>query len=189
MIDAKGCFVTFNGSNVVNFLMGNRPLVFSDITTITSYAIDDNSETIIPARLEKLLPDSIIGVIESSTKLSDSYQLHIAASLSLPDSDGMVSLRILNHTDAPVLLQRGTSVGVFSEMAPNDTVLAPLISKKDWIEQLIVCLIGLLKPAKFSRRQIGEAKVLSRLLAEAANRQWTVDKESNFCAFGCINRL
>ena len=61
--------------------------------------------------------------------------------------------------------------------------------KKDWIEHLIVCQIGLLKPVKFSRRHIGEAKVLSRLLAEAANKQWTVDEESNFCAFGCINRL
>ena len=45
------------------------------------------------------------------------------------------------------------------------------------------------KPAKFSRRHIGEAKVHSRLLAEAANKQWTVDEESNFCAFGCTNRL
>ena len=80
VIDVKGCFVTFNGSNVVNFLKGNRPLVSSDITTITSYVIDANSETVIPARLEKLLPEPIIGVIESSTKLSDRYQLHIAAS-------------------------------------------------------------------------------------------------------------
>ena len=67
--------------------------------------------------------------------------------------------------------------------------LNALISKKDWIEHPIVCQIGFLKPAKFSRRHIVEAKVLSSLLAEAANKQWTVDEESNFCAFGCINRL
>ena len=96
--------------------------MFSDVTT--SYVIDANSETIIPARLEKLLPEPIIGVLESGTKVSDHYQLHIAASLSLPNSDGMVSLRILNPTDAPVLLHKGTSVGVFSELAPNDTVLS-----------------------------------------------------------------
>ena len=69
------------------------------------------------------------------------------------------------------------------------TVHQPLMSKKDWIEYLIVCLIGLLKPAKFSRRHIGEAKVVSRLLAEAANKRWTVDEESNFYASVCINRL
>ena len=61
--------------------------------------------------------------------------------------------------------------------------------KKDWIEHLIVCLIGLVKPAKFGRRHIGEAKVLSSLLAEAANKQWTVDEESNFCALRCIKRF
>jgi len=124
VIDVKGCFVTFNGSNVVNFLKGNRPLMFSDILTITSYVIDANSETIIPARLEKLLPEPTVGVIEASTKLSDRYQLHAAASLSLPDSDAMVSLRILNPTDSPVLLHKGTSVGLFSEIAPDDTVLS-----------------------------------------------------------------
>ena len=124
VIDVKGCFVTFNGSNVVNFLKGNRPLMLSDILTITSYVIDANSETIIPARLEKLLPEPTVGVIEASIKLSDRYQLHAAASLSLPDSDGMVSLRILNPTDSPVLLHKGTSVGLFSEIAPDDTVLS-----------------------------------------------------------------
>ena len=64
-----------------------------------------------------------------------------------------------------------------------------LISKKDWIEHHIVCLLGLLKPAKCSRRHIGEAKVLSRLHAKATNKQCTVNEESNFCAFGCISKL
>ena len=36
----------------------------------------------------------------------------------------MVSLRILNPTDSPVLLRKGTSVGLFSEIALNDTVLS-----------------------------------------------------------------
>ena len=122
VIDVKGYFVTFTGSNVVEFLKGHRPLVFSDITTITSYVIGAKSETLIPARLEKFLPEPIVGLIEATTRPSDSYQLHVAASLSLPDSAGMVSLRLPNPTDAPALLHKGTSVGLFSEMAPDDTV-------------------------------------------------------------------
>ena len=39
LIYVIGCFVTFNGSNFVNFVKANGPLMFSDITTIASYVI------------------------------------------------------------------------------------------------------------------------------------------------------
>ena len=61
-----------------------------------------HSETIIPAPLEKLLPETVVGVIEATTKFSDCFHLFTATSLSFPDLDGMVPLRILNPTDAPV---------------------------------------------------------------------------------------
>ena len=122
MIDVKGSFMTFNGSNIVKILKGNRPLVLSDITTTTSYIIGANSETLIPA---------FVRLIEANTKLSDRYPLHVVASFSLPDSDGMVSLRILNPTETPILLHKGTSVGLFSERPPMTLChpLNPLIAK------------------------------------------------------------
>ena len=124
VIDVKGCFVTFHGSNIVYFSKGDKPLVISDVKTVTSYVLDAQSETVIPARLEKSLPGPVVGVIETTTKLSDRFHLCTATSLSSPDPDGMVPLRILNPTDAPVLLHKGTSVGIFSETAPEDIVLS-----------------------------------------------------------------
>ena len=70
------------------------------------------------------MPGPVVGIIETTTKLSDRFHLCTATSLSSPDPDGMVPLRILNPTDAPVLLHKGTSVGIFSETAPEDIVLS-----------------------------------------------------------------
>ena len=112
--------MTFHGSNIVYFLKGDRPLVISNVKFLTSYVIDAHSETIISALLDKSLPGPVVGVIEATTKLSDCFHLFTATSISLPDSDEMVPLRILYPTDAPVLLHKGTSVGIFSGMAPDD---------------------------------------------------------------------
>ena len=123
LVYIKGCFVTFHWSNIIYFLKGDRPLIISDVETVTSYVIDAHSETIIPARLDKSLPGPVVGIIEATTKLSDYFQLFTATSLSLPDSNGMVPLRMLNPTDTPVLLRKGTTVSIFSDIAPDDVVL------------------------------------------------------------------
>ena len=54
VIDVKVCFVTFHGSNIIYFLKGDKPLIISDVKTVTSYVLDAQSEKIIPARLENL---------------------------------------------------------------------------------------------------------------------------------------
>ena len=123
VINVRGCFVTFSDTNVVQFIKGDRPTFVSDVRTTTTYVIDAQSEVVIPARLDKSCSEPMIGLIVATPKLSDRYRLLSASSLSAPTSEGMVSFRILNPADKPVLLYKGASIGTFVETDAEDLIL------------------------------------------------------------------
>ena len=123
VINVRGCFVTFFDTNVVQFIKGDRPTFVSDVRTTTTYVIDAQSEVVIPARLDKSCSEPMIGLIVATPKLSDRYRLLSASSLSAPTSEGMVSFRILNPADTPVLLHKGASIGTLVETDAEDLIL------------------------------------------------------------------
>ena len=66
----------------------------------------------------------MISLLEAAPNISNRYHLLGASSLSRYSDDGVASFRILNPSTDPVLLQKGTVVGQFSEMHPDDVVVS-----------------------------------------------------------------
>ena len=55
-------------------------------------------------------------------KLVENYNLIAAATLSVPDTDYCVTFCLINRSDVPVLLHKGTSIGTFCELATDDSI-------------------------------------------------------------------
>ena len=87
--------------------------------------IDAHCEAVIPATVSQA-PNNVIGLIEPREKLLDRYHLLLAgaASLVCPDIQGNILFRLLNLTDKPVTVCRGTTLGQFIQ---NDFDVTPIM--------------------------------------------------------------
>ena len=121
VIDVKGQNVTFDPQNIIAFAGSYRTPTVSDVRTAKTYVIESHSEVIIQAYLAKPI-DPVVGLIEANMKLVENYNLMAAATLSVPDTDYCVTFRLINPSDAPVLLHKGTSIGTFCELATDDSI-------------------------------------------------------------------
>ena len=123
LIDVGNERVTFSENNMVLFATGDFPPVTSDVRCAKTFVIDGSSEVIIPAVLTSFPSEPVVGLIEGVPKLSDRYHLLCASTLCKPDVDGRVNVRLLNPSDAPVLIYKGTNIGEFKEALPTDEIL------------------------------------------------------------------
>lgn len=95
-----------------------------DVKVTKTLVIDAQSESVVPARLETMSASPMVGLIEASQKLSDRYRLYGACTLSSPGKDGQVTFRILNPSDTPVILYKGSNVGRFEPLNSSGDVIA-----------------------------------------------------------------
>ena len=82
------------------------------------------SEVVVPAYLSGCCDPQVMGLVEGNQKLSDRYHLVGAPSLSIPNQDSQVSFRMMNPSDTPVLLHKGTVIGTFAELNSHDVVMS-----------------------------------------------------------------
>ena len=127
VIDIRGQVVTFVGGNTVTFALETDPPFVANVKVAKTMVIDAQSELIIPATLTTCPQPPVVGLIEALPKLSDRYHLHGACTLSCPGEHGAVSFRLLNPSDAPVVLHKGSVIGKFEQVrSPADIVtIAP----------------------------------------------------------------
>ena len=124
VIDVRQQFVDFSGKNKINFASGEYPLLISDVRVSKTFVIDAQSELVIPACLEKFATSHVVGLIEAVPKLSDRYHLYGACSLSSPNENGEVTFRLLNPSDTPVILYKGSTVGRFHQITSPDDIIS-----------------------------------------------------------------
>ena len=139
IIDVRGQVVTFVGGNTVTFASENDAPIVSNVKVAKTMVIDAQSESIIPATLTTSLQLPVVGLIEALPKLSDRYHLHGACTLSCPGENGEVSFRLLNPSDTPVVLHKGSVIGKFEQLrsptdivplTPNDRLCAAAASRQ-----------------------------------------------------------
>ena len=85
--------------------------------------IDGNSETAIPPGFTRFSSQPVIGFIKAVPSLSSRHRLLAASSLSTCNSDGHVTFRLLNPTSESLVLHKGTSIGSFTELCPEDAII------------------------------------------------------------------
>eukprot|EP00795_Rhopilema_esculentum_P003980 gene3980-18300_t len=124
VIDVRQQFVDFSGKNKINFASGEYPPLISDVRVSKTFVIDAQSELVIQARLEKFATSYVVGLIEAVPKLSDCYHLYGACSLSSPNENGKVTFRLLNPSDTPVILYKGSTVGRFHQITSPDDIIS-----------------------------------------------------------------
>ena len=124
IIDVRGQTVKFAPDNLVSFAKKDIPPHVSGVRAAQTVVLDASSETIIPAYLKTPPSTNIIGLIEAVPKLFDRYYLFAASSVSSPREDGRVSFRLLNPTEQPVLLHKGTTIGQFVENSSDVAILS-----------------------------------------------------------------
>ena len=114
--------ITFDPQNNVAFADAlNQPLS-TDVQVASTCVIESNCEAIIPAYLAKPV-GPIVGLIDSVKEFQDTCHLFAASTVVLPDEDNRVTFRLINPTDAPVLLHKGTSIGKFYELTTSDMIV------------------------------------------------------------------
>ena len=137
IIDVRGQVVTFVGGNTVTFASENDAPIVSNVKVAKTMVIDAQSELIIPATLTTSLQPPVVGLIEALPKLSN--HLHGACTLSCPGENGEVSFRLLNPSDTPVVLHKGSVIGKFEQLrsptdivplTPNDRLCAAAASRQ-----------------------------------------------------------
>ena len=122
--DVRGQTVKFAPDNLVSFAKKDIPPHVSEGRAAQTVVLDASSETIIPAYLKTPPSTNSIGLIEAVPKLFDRYYLFAASSVSSPREDGRVSFRLLNRTEQPVLLHKGTTIGQFIENSSDVAILS-----------------------------------------------------------------
>lgn len=75
--------------------------------------IPPSSEAIIPASLDADFTPGVVGLLEGSERLIEHYQLQGAAALVILSADHTVPFRLINPTQQPVTLYKGTTLGIF----------------------------------------------------------------------------
>ena len=85
--------------------------------------IDPQRELIFPATLTTSPQPHVVGLIDALPKLSDRYHLHDACTLSCPSEHGEVSFPLLNPSDTPLALHKGSVISKFEQLTfPTDMV-------------------------------------------------------------------
>ena len=115
------------GGNIVTFALETDPPFVVNVKVGKTMVIDAQSDLIIPATLMTCPQPPVVGLIKALPKLSDRYHLHGACTLSCPGEHGVVSVHLLNPSDAPVVLHKGSVIGKFKQSrSPTDIVtIAP----------------------------------------------------------------
>ena len=113
--DVCGQTVQFAPDNLVSFAKKDIPPHVSEVRAVQTVVLDASSEPISPAYLKRPPSTNIIGLITAVPTLFDRYYLFAASSISTPGEDGRVSFCLLNPTEQPVLLHKGTTIGQFVE--------------------------------------------------------------------------
>ena len=103
----------------------------SDVRTTQTFMIDDNSETAIPASFTRFSPQPVIGLIDAVPSFSSRHRLLAASSPSTCNSDGHVTFRLLHPSNDSLVLHKGTIIGSFTEICPEDTIIN-LILNLNW---------------------------------------------------------
>ena len=133
-IDVRGHTVKVAPDNSVSFVNKDLPPHASEVRVAQKVSVDASSESGNPAYLTTPPSENIIGLIEAVPKLSDRYHLFVASSVSSPGEDGRVSFCLLNPTEQPVLLHKGTTIGQFVENKSDATIISlesePFVSCK-----------------------------------------------------------
>ena len=76
-----------------------------------------------PASFTRFSSQPVIGFIEAVPSLSSRHRLLAASSLSTCNSDGHVTFCLLNPTSKSLVLHKGTIIGSFTELNPEDTII------------------------------------------------------------------
>jgi len=92
------------------------------IQALATYVIPPTSEAVIPARVRGSTTSGIIGLVESSPRLAERYNLQGAASLVQVSEAETIPFRLVNPTSKPVTLYKGATLGTFAEANGNLTV-------------------------------------------------------------------
>ena len=71
--------------------------------------------------------EPVVGLIPGVPKPSDPYHLLYAPTICKPDSDGKVTLCLLNPSSDSVLIHKGSTIGKFEETSDYDDI-SPLAS-------------------------------------------------------------
>ena len=123
VVDVGNEKVTFAGNDSVCFANGDTPPLTADVRIARTFVIDGSSEVVIPAVLTSFPSEPAVGLIEGVPKLSDRYHLLCAPTLCQPDSDGKVTLRLINPSDSPVLIHKGATIAKFEETKVTDDII------------------------------------------------------------------
>ena len=111
VIDVRAEGVTFRGAIKLMFASRDCPPFVSNIRTTETFVIDNNSETIIPASFAQFSPQPVVGFIDAVPSLMSCHRLLAASCLSKSSDEGLVTMRLLNPSDDPVVVHKGTAVG------------------------------------------------------------------------------
>ena len=123
IINVRAETVTFRRTNKVAFVSSDFSPFVSGVRTNETFVIEGNSETILPAQLSVLASQPVVGLIEANSGLSSSHRLLAASCLASVENEGLVSVRLLNPSCDPVILHKGTNIGLFVESDPADIIL------------------------------------------------------------------
>ncbi|KAL9951127.1 hypothetical protein ACROYT_G043733 [Oculina patagonica] len=85
------------------------------IHALATYVIPPSSEVVIPARVRGTTTPGIIGLVESTPRLTERYHLQGAASLVQVSQAKTIPFRMINPTSSPVTLYKGATLGTFVE--------------------------------------------------------------------------
>lgn len=84
------------------------------------------SESVIPANLhdsaQNVSTSTLVGLVESSSRLIERYSLCGAAALVRVSGDNTIPFRVINPTSQPVTIYRRTNLGKFSSFEPPPVV-------------------------------------------------------------------
>ena len=123
IINVRAEIVTFQRTNKVDFVSSDFSPFVSGVRTNETFVIEGNCETILPAQLSVLASQPVVGVIEANSGLSSSHRLLAASCLASDKNEGLVSVSLLNPTCDPVILHKGTNIGLFVESDPANIIL------------------------------------------------------------------
>ena len=112
VIDINGQTVAFANKHIVDFASTDVKDTISDVLTSNTYVRKGHCEVIFPVCLAKPM-DRVVGLIDANKTLLNKYTLIAASTLSLPDNDYHMNFRLINPTDEPVLIHKGTTIGTF----------------------------------------------------------------------------
>ena len=114
IIDLKEGKLQLSGSDSIPLSRNS-----STVHVLRTVVIQPRSQVIIPVKLREPMPENIVGLIESNSRLGERYRLAGAAELVKVSANNTVPFRILNPNTLPVTLYRNTNLGEFTELGED----------------------------------------------------------------------